>query len=306
MLCNVSFSWILGVLVVNIATATPIIEGLLDPDTQPKFVELVPEVLSPHFKIILPSTVLQIGVYSIQHETGLVDKDGNRLITPVFGYGTRQDTASWPGPTLEARMNVPTKVQWVNKLVNVTSLPFTSLVGDRSLVDTTIHWAYSITGYRNYSIEDDGIPVVVHLHGSHSGTDLDGNPENFFSPGFRIRGPDWKFKNYQYRNEQPAGNLWYHDHTLGITRLNVYAGLAGFYFIRDDKDNGKDTNTLGLPSGDFEKGYAIQDRMFKANGELFYPAYNGDPGYYEFITEEGASWDPALPTVFASFLVISC
>jgi hypothetical protein len=68
MLCDVfCCCWILGVLVVNIATATPIIEGLLDPDTQPKFVELVPEVLSPNFKMILPSTVIQIGV--IQYST---------------------------------------------------------------------------------------------------------------------------------------------------------------------------------------------------------------------------------------------
>jgi spore coat protein A, manganese oxidase len=219
----------------------------------------------------------------------------------VFGYGTTEDSASWPGPTLEARMNVPTKVRWENKLFGVSSHPFTSLVGERSVVDTSFHWAYSIMGYRKYNIENDGIPIVTHLHGSHSGPDLDGNPEHFFSPGFRIRGPDWKFKIYEYPNDQPAGALWYHNHTLGITRLNVYSGLAGFYFIRDDEDNGKSTNILGLPSGEYEKAYAIQDRMFKTNGELFYPAYEGEPGYSDYITGEGVDWDPSKPTGLAEF-----
>lgn len=281
--------------------ADPIIDGLLDPDTQPKFVEPVPEALSPKNKIILCSLKNYIGVYSILHETGLVDNAGNRLITPAFGYGTSQESASWPGPTLEATSYVPTQVRWSNKLFDVVSHPFTSLVGERSVVDTSIHWAYSIMGYEKYSIEEDGIPLVTHLHGAHTGPGLDGNPDAFFSPGYHIRGPDWVFKTYDYPNDQPAGFLWYHDHTLGITRLNVYSGLTGFYFLRDNEDTGKDTNTLGLPSGEYEKAYAIQDRMFKTNGELFFPAYEGEPGYADFITAEGADWDPSRPTALAEF-----
>lgn len=62
----------------------------------------------------------------------------------------------------------------------------------------------------------------------------------------------------------------------GITRLSVYAGLTGFYIIRDDKDNGDDINNpLNLPTGEYDKAYCIQDRMFKENGELFYPAFQG-------------------------------
>jgi spore coat protein A, manganese oxidase len=281
--------------------ADPITDGLLDPDAQPKFVEPVTEALSSSFKIILSSTTTEIGVYSILHETGLVDGSGVRLTTPVFGYGTSQATASWPGPTLEAQTNVSTKVRWLNMLFDVASHPFTSLVGERPVVDTTNHWAYSAMGYQTYTIEQDGIPIVTHLHGSRSGPDLDGNPEHFFSPGFGIVGPDWKFDIYEYPNDQPAGALWYHDHTLGITRLNVYAGLSGHYFIRDDKDTGRDKNKLRLPSGEYEKAYVIQDRMFKANGELFYPAYEGEPGYTDYITGEGATWDPAKPTGLAEF-----
>ena len=71
---------------------------------------------------------------------------------------------------------------------------------------------------------------------------------------------------------------------LGITRLNVYAGMAGFYFVRDEFDTGLPDNPLGLPAWPYEKAYAIQDRMFKDNGELFYPAFPGDPFYADFIT----------------------
>ena len=82
--------------------------------------------------------------------------------------------------------------------------------------------------------------------------------------------------------------MWYHDHALGITRLNVYAGMAGFYIIRDDFDTGLFGNPLDLPAFPYEAAFAIQDKMFKDNGELFYPAFPGDPFYDDFITGEGA------------------
>jgi FtsP/CotA-like multicopper oxidase with cupredoxin domain len=75
------------------------------------------------------------------------------------------------------------------------------------------------------------------------------------------------------KNSQSAGTLWYHDHALGITRLNVYAGLAGFYIIRDSQDTSKRNNPLGLPAKKYEHAYLIQDRMFKDNGDLFFPAF---------------------------------
>ena len=49
-----------------------------------------------------------------------------------------------------------------------------------------------------------------------------------------------------------------HDHALGITRLNVYAGLVGFYILRDNLDSGLEGNPLGLPAGKYEHAYAIQ------------------------------------------------
>jgi len=68
---------------------------------------------------------------------------------------------------------------------------------------------------------------VSHIHGAHTESESDGNPEFFFTPDFAITGPRWEKKVLEYKNEQQAGSLWYHDHSLGLTRLNVYSGLAG-------------------------------------------------------------------------------
>jgi len=134
-----------------------------------------------------------------------------------------------------------------------------------------------------YTIESDGTPTVPHLHGSHSNAVYDGDSEAFFTPDFEVTGPQWREEVYYYDNTQPAAQLWYHDHALGLTRLNLYAGMAGNYIIRDDRDTGKADNPLGLPAFPYEIPLVIQDRMFKRNGELFYPAYPGDPYYEDFI-----------------------
>jgi spore coat protein A, manganese oxidase len=315
--------------------------GLLDPDLQPKFVENVPEALSDAFTMTMytkqtsrffqvfinlfrpfmsllgmgdddgkPSGVVTLGIYPIVQETGIIDPaTGKRLKTPLFGYGKSAATASWPGPTFEVKSGEPITVRWTNELFAVKDYPFTSLVGNRTVVDETLHWAYSMEDYKQYSIANDGIPMVVHLHGIAADEYADGYPEHFFSPGFAIKGPDFGTENYLYPNDQQAGNLWYHDHALGITRLNVYAGLAGLYFIRDDIDTGTPFNTLGLPSGDFEKAYAIQDKMFKTNGELFYPAYPGEPFYDSFFPDLATTFDNTKPSAltefFGDFIVVN-
>ena len=162
----------------------------------------------------------------------------------------------------------------------------------KSVIDSTLHWAYSLADCRYCGLDgtfhcggpdavaDHGTPIVPHLHGHSSDPASDGNPEQFFAGEcFELRGPRWKTKNLDYKNSQQAANLWYHDHTLGITRLNVYAGLAGLYFIRDEYDTGKTDNPIGLPAFPYELAFVIQDRMFKKSGELFYPGFPGDPFY---------------------------
>jgi len=158
-------------------------------------------------------------------------------------------------------------------------------------VDTNLHWCYSLHGYEGKSIAQNGVPLITHLHGGHSDFQFDGNPEFFYSPGGKkkVVGPQWEHvsggftETFRYDNNVRAGNLWYHDHALGLTRLNVYAGLAGFYFVRDENDTGEADNPIGLPAWPYEKAYAIQDRMFRDTGELFYSAFPHDPFYADFI-----------------------
>ena len=305
------------------AYAVPAAAGLSDPRLQPKFVELAPNALDPGFlfkDLSRNGGPVQKPNFSIRaaetvQQTGLVNpKNGRYLRTTVWGYGS--DTVSWPGQTFQVMSTSSggadeTVVRWENELP-----------GKRHLlpVDTSLHWAYSIHGnssangvdYRQYSIKKNGVPIITHLHGGNSAFQFDGNPEFFYSPDGEVKGPQWDavpggFTNtFRYDNDVPAGNLWYHDHALGITRLNVYAGLAGFYFVRDEFDTGMPDNPLGLPAFPYEMAYAIQDRMFTDKGDLFYPAFPGDPFYDDFITGEGAILPPELfpgggPTALAEF-----
>lgn len=273
--------------------ADPVSAGLSDPATQPKFKELVPNALDPGFIFDTHMGKIKVAVGQTVQQTGLVDSMGNLLSTTVWGYGDDM-LYTWPGRTFQVKSHVPLEVKWENRL---GGLPYlitgknNGMYGDftgRPVIDTSLHWAYSLPGYEGYDFQMDGVPIVMHVHGAHSDFQYDGNPEFFFSPGYTIRGPQWRDKKYLYDNSQPAGTIWYHDHALGITRLNVYAGMAGFYIIRDDDDTGLFGNSLGLPAFPYEAAFAIQDRMFKDNGELFYPAFPGDPYYEDFIDGEGA------------------
>ncbi len=269
---------------------------LSDPALQPKFMNMVPDAMAPSFKFTSNNNKYQIQMRQNVQMTGLLGPGGTPVPTTIWGYGTNGNNATWPGRTFEVQSGTPIEVMWKNMLPNYHLLP----------VDTNLHWAYSLHGYTKYSIAKNGVPLVPHLHGGHTDFQYDGNPEFFFSRNWQVKGPQWVSKKYIYDNSQPAGNLWYHDHALGITRLNVYAGLAGFYFVRDDNDTGLPNNPLGLPAWPYEKAYAIQDRMFRNTGELFYPAFPGDPAYADFITGENATLPPELfpaggPTALAEF-----
>jgi spore coat protein A, manganese oxidase len=115
------------------------------------------------------------------------------------------------------------------------------------------------------------VPATVHLHGAEIPAAYDGDPESWFTPN-GLKGADYQTIGnpgqgqaiYEYQNSQEPGTLWFHDHALGITRLNVYAGLAGFYFLKDP-----DREPPGYPSGAYEIEMAIQDRMFDTNSQLY-------------------------------------
>ena len=293
--------------------ARPLADFVLsDPVSQPKFVNPVPDALAPDF-IYSPDAqgIYNIKIGPVTHFTGLVDPGTQApLPTPIWGYGDQDDNIlTWPGRTFQIQSGLAggtpeTEVSWINALDEVTQhlLP----------VDPNLHWCYALHGYTQHTIANTGIPIITHLHGGHTDFQFDGNPEFFYTPNNQVVGPQWAnvpggfTTRFRYDNNVAAGSLWYHDHALGITRLNVYAGLAGFYFIRDQFDTGKPDNPLGLPAWPYEKAYAIQDRMFLATGELFFPAFPGDPFYHDFIVEEGAALPANLfpnggPTALAEF-----
>ncbi|WCN36765.1 multicopper oxidase family protein [Aneurinibacillus uraniidurans] len=167
--------------------------------------------------------------------------------TTVWGYN-----GLYPGPTFEVKRNEPIFVKWIN------DLPFEHLLP----VDRTIDGAEP---------DQPSVRTVVHLHGGRVRPENDGFPEAWFTKHFENVGPKFQHKVYYYPNCQRPTTLWYHDHALGITRLNVYAGLAGFYLIRDKKEE-----DMNLPRGKFEIPLVIQDRTFYPNGELFYPSQPDD------------------------------
>lgn len=107
------------------------------------------------------------------------------------------------------------------------------------------------------------VRTVPHLHGSRSRSESDGLPEKWFTPGRSVH--------YHYPNSQPAATLWYHDHAVGITRLNVYAGLSGFFLLRDEQERG-----LNLPSGAYEIPLLLQDRTLDDQGQLVYSPTHED------------------------------
>jgi len=272
----------------------------------------------------------------------------------VWGYGAVAAMAenalkihNAPSLTIEAQAGVPTRVKWINDLKSEDGNFLPHLLP----VDPTLHWANPPGGQegrdtRPTFTETPGaytgpVPIVTHVHGAMAvGDESDGYAEAWYLPvakdlpdGYADRGTwydffadkakasfdiswDYGFAVFQYPNANRASTLWYHDHALGMTRLNVYAGPAGFYIVRGGAagdDAVKDSRTGAaavLPGpapkeGDkfpadktyYEIPIAIQDRAFNEDGSLFYPVardfFDGIVG--PFIPEEGGFspiWNP--------------
>jgi spore coat protein A, manganese oxidase len=113
------------------------------------------------------------------------------------------------------------------------------------------------------------VRLMTHLHGGFVAADSDGNPAvtpDGFGPG------DTQSVFYtNQRPQMPASLLWFHDHGLGATRLNVFAGLAAAYILRDEFDTGEEPNPIGIPGGAYEIPLVVQDRQFNADGTFLYP-----------------------------------
>ncbi|HWT27604.1 MAG TPA: multicopper oxidase, partial [Mobilitalea sp.] len=217
--------------------------------------------------------------------------------TTVWGYGGLvkdsqtgkiKYSRSAPGATFEATRGVPIMVKWVNRLNEKHMFA----------VDPTLHWANP----NNMPMEPPKpwpefppgfpaaqrpIPIVTHLHGGENPSIYDGHPDAWFTYNNK-KGPAFETSVYTYPNIQDPTTLWYHDHALGITRLNVYAGLAGFYLLRDKKVHSKDYDNkrYRLPSGKFEIPIVIQDRMFNTDGSLLFNNVGDNPDIHPYWQPE--------------------
>jgi len=196
---------------------------------------------------------------------------------------------SVPGPTIEAERGHPVRVEWRNELEGTLPVTVTLAPAETGPDGVPVQCLPGLSG---------GVPdadaaslpgfAVVHLHGGLTAAPYDGWAENLFAPGQHAVG--------DYAMDQRAALLWYHDHVMSVTRFTVYAGLAGLWIVRDERERG-----LGLPEGPpFEVPLLLQDRNFgqdpqdpqgRLTGEL---VHKTDPGTMEafapFTTVNGKVW----------------
>jgi len=238
--------------------------------------------------------------------------------TEVWGYGgtvdynplTGQPNAFFkfaPGATFEAMRGTPVNVTWQNFITS----------SHMFAVDPTLHWAnpnnINMTrvmelamqgiypmfppGYNGSIISGNPegydaqspVPLIPHLHGGEVHSTSDGHPDAWFTYN-GMRGDAFNVTavgtgnpneaNFYYPNQQPPTTLWYHDHALGITRINVMSGLAGFYLLRDPAD------TTPLPFDDYEYPIVIQDRSFNVDGSMWFPKIGLDPMVHPYWQPE--------------------
>lgn len=306
--------------------AAPLPGGTLPPLSIPKYVDPlpIPEVMPPATSA--DPDYYEIAVRQFQQQilpTGLPR-------TTVWSYGPVNDPTKfrYPAATIEAKAGVPVSVKWMNQLVDANgdflphllpvdqTLHFANPAGD--CADGSSRPDCPGKSQLPYA---GPVPIIPHLHGAHVGPDSDGYPEAWFLPAaanvdckdgpgfprtpstaddFFCHGsnyeqapgapPERGAALFRYPNDQRATTLWYHDHSVGMTRTNVYAGPAGFYLVRGGQDDLPSGGAGELPGGKYEVPLLIQDRSFNADGSLFYPAsrtffdgfagpYVGDPDF---------------------------
>jgi spore coat protein A, manganese oxidase len=329
--------------------------GTLDPNDVSKYVTpmLIPPVM-PRAAVITAPGGKPVDYYeiSMRQFAQQILPDGLPQTT-VWGYGgkTAQSNRGLlvhhaPSLTIEATVNRPVRIKWINELLEPNGHFLPHLLP----VDPTLHWANPPGGtfgrdsrptFTETPERYTGpVPIVTHVHGAvgvHD--DSDGYAEAWYLPaannipGGYAREGTWYdffagkaaasygvtwgpgFATFQYPNGNRAATIWYHDHALGMTRLNVYAGPAGFYLIRGGPAGDKTVldsrtgQTAVLPGPAPREGdkfppnkpyreipIAIQDRAFNADGSLFYPDtrafFDGITGPYIPDSDISPIWNP--------------
>ncbi|WP_330587975.1 multicopper oxidase family protein [Anaerocolumna sedimenticola] len=281
----------------------------LDPAAIPKYVNQLekPPVYKPYIKAAKNDNVKGImkESHGTRHLYEIDISEFKQQILPkgypdttVWGYGGLIEDRKTgrvkyyrgsPGATLEAVRNIPVTVNWINHLQG----------SHLFAVDPTLHWANPNhipmdppepwpsypPGFHD---AQKPIPVVTHLHGGEVISVFDGHPDAWFTSNGKT-GSAFITNIYTYPNKQDAATLWYHDHALGITRLNLYAGLAGFYLLRNSAHNQKSAameNKFHLPHGKFEIPLLIQDRSFMEDGSFYFHTTGNNPDIHPYWMPE--------------------
>jgi spore coat protein A len=236
----------------------PYVPLVLDPDTLRPYVDPlpIPEMARPSGMHPNPENpAVQLPYYRIPMRQ--IESNVHRDLPPtrMWGFGNTS-----PGPTFETRSGHGLIVEWVNELPPKHFLP----------IDNNLHGAES---------DKPEVRSVIHLHGGKTPPESDGYPEDWYIPG--------KSSICHYPNRQDASMLFYHDHTMGINRLNIYAGLQGMFFVRDEVED-----ALNLPRGKYEVPLLVYDRLLRPDGQLHYPVSD----------KTGSPW---VPEVFGNAILVN-
>ncbi|NOU21103.1 MAG: multicopper oxidase domain-containing protein [Methyloglobulus sp.] len=241
----------------------PYAKPILNPATIPQFAMPLPNLLHPSnvLNYWFSGNLLNLDIKQIKSPI----LPPGFPVTDVFTYGYR-----YPAQTIIARSTEPTlNLSGLGQPLSIQYNDTRTQTRHLLPVDKSIHGAMG---------GEPEIRSVTHLHGIKKvDQSSDGYPEAWLSPngqtGDQFSMPPTVGYNpaaFNYPNNQEATLLWYHDHTLGMTRLDVYSGLAGLYVVRDDNEMAKIAANQ-LPSGPYEIPLLLQDRMFHTDGSLAYP-----------------------------------
>lgn len=252
----------------------------------------------------------RVGVYQFKSKA-----HSQMPATTVWGYrplgfvpSLTRPEATWLAPTFAVPRGTPTKVEWINKLNGVPhplpvdpSFMYADPMHDAPPMGSS--YPVNAAGLTTFNYSLNTVPIVTHLHGGEVPPCADGGPFGWYTPGFAQTGPEWanmgdvdpafsptgKHNVYPYPNSQLPATIWFHDHAMGLTRQNVYMGLAGGYVIYDtalEPGFNAAVPGSGVPSildtvlhptyvdkfgQPFDIPLVIQDRMFDAKGQLWYP-----------------------------------
>jgi spore coat protein A len=239
------------------AARTASAAAALNPDSLAKFVDplQIPPTAKPTGPRAVPGQKVKAPYYRVAMQQ--IERKLHRDLPPTRLWCCG---GSSPGPTFETRSGEGLAIEWANELPAKHFLP----------IDHMLHGAEA---------SNPEVRGIVHVHGAKAPPESDGYPEDWYVPG--------KSRTYFYPNRQDAAMLWYHDHTMGINRLNTYAGMFGLFIVRDEVEE-----ALDLPKGAYEIPLVIYDRLLRQDGAL------------DYLTS-GDAERPWVPEVFGNVMLVN-